>query len=64
MTVESMARRFIKLLDRVERLVRRCAKKERRAPSYVALGEGPEDLGRMAEHYLYEVITARGDHGR
>ena len=28
-------------------------------PSYVASGEGPEDLGRMAERYLRELVTAR-----
>ncbi len=31
----------------------------RRRPSYVASGEGPEDLGRMAEKYLRELVSAR-----
>lgn len=31
----------------------------RRPPSYVASGEGPEDLGRMAERYLRELVESR-----
>jgi hypothetical protein len=30
-----------------------------RSPRYVAAGEGPEDLGRRAEHYLRELATSR-----
>ena len=28
-------------------------------PSYVASGEGPDDLGRMAERYLGELAASR-----
>jgi hypothetical protein len=35
------------------------ARRGRRRPSYVAVGEGPEDLGRLAEQYLRDVVTAR-----
>lgn len=31
----------------------------RRRPSYVGAGEGPDDLGRDAERYLRELVTAR-----
>jgi hypothetical protein len=31
----------------------------RRPPSYVGTGEGPDDLGRLAERYLRELVTAR-----
>jgi hypothetical protein len=31
----------------------------RRPPSYVAAGEGPDDLGRLAERYLRELVTSR-----
>jgi len=31
----------------------------RRRPSYVASGDGPDDLGREAERYLRELVTAR-----
>ncbi|HEX9711724.1 MAG TPA: hypothetical protein VGB52_04110 [Actinomycetota bacterium] len=31
----------------------------RTRPRYVASGEGPRDLGRMAERYLRDPITAR-----
>jgi hypothetical protein len=31
----------------------------RRAPRYVASGEGPRELGRLAERYLRELVTAR-----
>lgn len=32
---------------------------QRRPPSYVAAGEGPEDLGEKAELYLKELVQAR-----
>jgi len=35
------------------------AKRGRHVPSYVATGEGPEDLGRLAERYLRDLVTAR-----
>jgi hypothetical protein len=35
------------------------ATRERRPPSYVGLGDGPEDLGRRAEHYLRELVEER-----
>jgi hypothetical protein len=31
----------------------------RKAPRYVAAGQGPDDLGREAERYLSELVTAR-----
>lgn len=31
----------------------------RRQPRYVASGEGPYDLGRLAERYLREPVDAR-----
>jgi hypothetical protein len=31
----------------------------RRPPRYVASGEGPEDLGGLAERYLRELVSAR-----
>ena len=30
----------------------------RRPPSYVGAGEGPEDLGLLAERYLRDLVTA------
>jgi len=30
-----------------------------RRPGYVASGEGPDDLGRRAEHYLRDLATSR-----
>ena len=35
------------------------ATRGRRAPSYVGSGEGPDDLGRLAESYLSELVTGR-----
>lgn len=35
------------------------ASRGRRPPRYVASAEGPDDLGRAAERYLNELITAR-----
>jgi hypothetical protein len=35
------------------------AHRQRKAPRYVASGQGPRDLGRRAEQYLRDVVTAR-----
>ncbi len=35
------------------------ATRGRRRPSYVGMGEGPEDLARDAERYLRELVTIR-----
>jgi hypothetical protein len=35
------------------------ATRGRRPPRYVGSGEGPDDLGRLAERYLRELVTAR-----
>jgi hypothetical protein len=31
----------------------------RRVPRYVGSGEGPDDLGRLAESYLRDLVAAR-----
>jgi hypothetical protein len=31
----------------------------KKVPAYVGSGEGPRDLGRMAESYLRKLVTAR-----
>jgi hypothetical protein len=45
----------------VARLVEEGARRTRgpRRPRYVASGEGPADLGRLAEQYLREPVDAR-----
>jgi hypothetical protein len=45
----------------VTRLVEAGARSLRRArsPRYVASGDGPDDLGRRAEHYLRVLTTSR-----
>ena len=45
----------------VSRLIEEGARSLRgpRRPSYVGTGEGPEDLGRMAELYLRELVPNR-----
>lgn len=45
----------------VSRLIEAGARSLRggRRPSYVATGEGPEELGRMAERYLREPADGR-----
>ena len=45
----------------VTRLIEEGARSLRgpRRPSYVASGEGPDDLGRMAERYLGELASSR-----
>jgi hypothetical protein len=35
------------------------ATRGRRSPRYVGSGEGPDELGRLAEHYLRELVAAR-----
>ncbi len=44
----------------VARLIEAGAKalKRGRVPSYVGVGEGPDDLGRKAESYLRELVTS------
>lgn len=44
----------------VSRLIEEGARTLRRGrqPSYVAAGEGPEDLGRMAERYLRDLTQS------
>ena len=51
---ESFSATVARLLEAGARSVR-----GRRHPSYVATGEGPEDLGRMAESYLSDLVSAR-----
>jgi hypothetical protein len=41
------------------RLIQQGASGPKKAPRYVASGDGPRDLGRMAERYLREPIAAR-----
>ena len=45
----------------VARLIEAGARASRggKRPSYVASGDGPEDLGRAAEHYLRELVKVR-----
>jgi hypothetical protein len=45
----------------VARLIEQGARGDQstRRPRYVASGDGPEDLGRMAEHYLRHPVDAR-----
>lgn len=45
----------------VARLIVQGAQSERgpKPPRYVGAGEGPSDLGRAAERYLHEIVTAR-----
>lgn len=45
----------------VTRLIERGveASRGRRAPRYVAAGDGPDDLGRAAERYLTDLVSAR-----
>ena len=41
------------------RLIQQGASGPKKAPRYVASGDGPPDLGRLAERYLREPIAAR-----
>jgi hypothetical protein len=45
----------------VARLIEEAARSTggRKRPRYVASGEGPSDLGRLAERYLCEPVEAR-----
>ncbi len=45
----------------VARLIERGARAEQgvRRPRYVASGDGPEDLGEVAERYLAELVDSR-----
>lgn len=42
------------------RLIEEGAKRRgvRKRPLYIASGEGPRDLGRLAEHYLRETVRS------
>ncbi len=51
---ESFSAAVARLIDAGARSLRGA-----RRPSYVASGEGPEDLGRLAERYLRELVTTR-----
>jgi hypothetical protein len=35
------------------------ARGARRGPRYLSSGDGPDDLGRRAEHYLRELASSR-----
>ena len=43
----------------VARLLQAGARRDGHRPSYIAAGEGPRDLGRLAEQYLREVMRKR-----
>jgi hypothetical protein len=45
----------------VARLIEEAARRTqgRKQPRYVASGDGPSDLGRLAEQYLREPVEAR-----
>lgn len=51
---ESFSATVARLIEAGARAIR-----GRRPPSYVGAGEGPEDLGRLAERYLREVVEGR-----
>ncbi len=59
--VRSMARDDESFSAAVARLVEAGARalEGRRSPSYVGVGDGPDDLGRRAEAYLEEVVYSR-----
>ena len=43
----------------VARLVQTGARRNGHRPSYIASGDGPRDLGRLAEQYLRAVMRTR-----
>ncbi len=51
---ESFSATVARLIEAGARSVR-----GRKRLSYVASGDGPDDLGRMAERYLKELVAAR-----
>ena len=55
------ARRGESFSATVSRLIVEAAERERgpRRPRYVGAGEGPSDLGRAAERYLDQPVSAR-----
>jgi hypothetical protein len=53
-TGESFSATVARLIEEGARGVR-----GRKRPRYVASGEGPSDLGRLAERYLREPVDAR-----
>jgi hypothetical protein len=59
--VREMAREHESFSAAVVRLIEAGVRNEgkRRPPSYVATGDGPEDLGEKAELYLKEIVEAR-----
>jgi hypothetical protein len=63
--VDELARRLARegesFSATVARLIEQGASAEhgRRPPRYVGSGAGPEDLGRMAERYLRDLVEAR-----
>lgn len=63
--VEARARRLARDGESFSATVTRLIQEGARAvegperPSYVASGEGPDDLGRCAERYLRDLVEAR-----
>ena len=59
--VREMAREDESFSAAIVRLIEAGIRKEgrRRPPSYVASGEGPDDLGEKAELYLRKLVKAR-----
>jgi len=59
--VRDLAREDESFSAAVVRLIEAGIRKEgrRRSPSYVALAEGPDDLGEKAEQYLRKLVQAR-----
>jgi len=58
--VRELAREGESFSAAVARLIEAGAKGQgtSRRPGYVASGEGPDDLGRRAEHYLRDLATS------
>jgi hypothetical protein len=59
--VRELAREGESFSAAVSRLIEAGARAEgrKRPPAYVASGDGPQDLGRKAEHYLQELVETR-----
>jgi hypothetical protein len=60
-TVRELAREGESFSATVSRLIEAGARSVRggKRPSYVAAGEGPDDLGRRAEQYLRALVDGR-----